>query len=169
MNHTVLEAFNKQINEEMYSAYLYLSMVSYFNTVNLPGAAHWMIAQYKEELSHAEKFIHFIVERGASFKLREIKEPTNHWSSPLDAFKSAYAHEQHITACINNLMELCIREKDYSSAQFLQWFITEQVEEEANVSSIISDFERISNDPKGIFMIDRELAGRPSMDATEAA
>ncbi len=165
MNQIMLDSLNQQINEEMYSAYLYLSMVSYFNSVNLPGAAHWMMIQYKEELMHAEKIMNFIMERGSNFKLTQIKEPTNYWSSPLDAFKAALNHEKHITSCINQLYEVALREKDYSTVQFLQWFVTEQVEEEANAMQIIDDFERIANDPKGIFMIDRELSQRPSAES----
>ncbi len=168
MNQAVLESFNQQINEELYSAYLYLSMSSFFHSSNLPGAAHWMFVQYKEELQHAEKFIHFILERGAAYKLKEIKEPTNYWTSPLDAFKAALAHEQHITKCIDNLVELSLREKDFSSMQFLQWFVGEQVEEEANATKIIDDIERIGNDAKGFFFIDKELGNRPAMEAAEA-
>jgi ferritin len=161
MNHMMLDALNQQINEEMYSAYLYLSMVAYFHSMKMPGAAHWMVAQYKEELMHAEKIIAYIMDRGANFKLREIKEPTNHWSSPIDAFKAAYAHEQHITGCITNLYDIAMREKDYPTVQFLQWFVNEQVEEEANASQIVDDFERIGHDARGLFMLDRELASRP--------
>ncbi len=169
MNQTVLDAFNEQINEELYSAYLYLAMSSYFHSFNLPGAAHWMFVQYKEELQHAEKFIHFILERGPAYKLKEIKEPTNHWPSPLDAFKAALTHEKHITQCINNLVELTLREKDFSSMQFLQWFVDEQVEEEANASKIIDDIERIGNDSKGLYFIDKELGNRPNMEPSSEA
>lgn len=157
---TVEDAINKQINEEMYSAYLYLSMSAYFESINLKGFANWMYVQYKEEVEHAMKFYQHLKDRGGQMKLYAIAEPPSRWESPLVAFRATLAHEQHITECINNLVDLAEREKDRAAYNMLQWFINEQVEEEANDEEIIGQLEMIGDSKNGLLMIDRELAKR---------
>ncbi len=157
---TMEDAINKQINEEMYSAYLYLSMSAYFESANLKGFANWMYVQYQEEVEHAMKFYDHLKDRGGKLKLYTIEEPPNTWESPLDAFKATLKHEQHITKCINDLVDLAEEEKDRAAYNMLQWFIDEQVEEEANDEEIIAQLEMVEGSKHGILMLDRELAKR---------
>ncbi len=157
---TMEDAINKQINEEMYSAYLYLSMSAYFESANLKGFANWMYVQYQEEVEHAMKFYDHLKDRGGKLKLYTIEEPPNTWESPLDAFKATLKHEQHITKCINDLVDLAEEEKDRATYNMLQWFIDEQVEEEANDEEIIAQLEMVEGSKHGILMLDRELAKR---------
>ncbi len=156
------DAINKQINEEMYSAYLYLSMSAYFDSINLNGFSNWMYVQYQEEIEHAMKFIEHLKNRGGRLKLYAIAEPPNEWSSPLDAFKATLEHEKHITKCINDLVDVAEKEKDRAAYNMLQWFIDEQVEEEANDEEIIAQLEMVGDNKNGLLMIDRELAQRKS-------
>jgi ferritin len=156
------DAINKQINEEMYSAYLYLSMSSYFENINLKGFANWMYVQYQEEVEHAMKFYQHLKDRGGKMKLYAIAEPPSEWKSPLDAFKATLKHEQHITKCINDLVDLAEKIKDRAAYNMLQWFINEQVEEEANDEEIIAQLEMIGDNKNGLLMIDRELSQRGS-------
>ncbi len=155
----IYSEFNKQINEEIFSAYLYLAMAAYFHSANLSGFAKWMEVQAMEELTHAKKFFDYIIERGARVALATIEKPKGEWKSALDAFESAYAHEQHITGRINHLMDIAIAEKDYASVAMLQWFVTEQVEEEAHASSIVEKLKMVSG-TNGIFYLDKELGKR---------
>ncbi len=156
----VQDDFNKQINEEIFSSYLYLSMSAWFESVNLPGFAKWMKVQSHEENIHAMKFFSHIIERGGKVALAAISKPAAVWKSPLEAFEAALAHEKHITARINGLMDLAIAEKDHASASFLKWFVDEQVEEEANAEAIVQKL-RLAKDAAGaLFMIDRELSAR---------
>ena len=157
---TMEKALNKQINEEIYSAYLYLSMSAYFESGNLKGFANWMMVQYKEEMDHAMKFYNYLNERSGKVNLYAIKEPPIKWKSPLNAFKETLKHEQHITKCINGLVEVAEKEKDRATFNMLQWYIDEQVEEEANDEEIINKLELVGNSGNGIFMLDRELAQR---------
>ena len=154
------EALNKQLNEELYSAYLYLSMSAWFDSIGLKGFANWMMVQYKEETEHAMKFYSYIQSRGGDVKLYAIKEPPSQWDSPLHAFKETLKHEQFITKCINELVDLAEELKDRPTLNFLQWFIDEQVEEEENDRDIIQRLELIGESKNGIFMLDRELAQR---------
>ncbi len=154
------EAINRQINEELYSSYLYLSMSAYFESVGLKGFAHWMYVQHKEEMDHAMKFYRFLVERGGKVKLYGIKEPPHEWNSPLHVFEDTLKHERHITECINKLADLAEKKKDRAMLSLLQWFIDEQVEEEANAEEIIQMLKMIGDKGHGILMIDRELAKR---------
>ncbi|AEX86272.1 ferritin-like protein [Marinitoga piezophila KA3] len=154
------EAINKQINEEMFSAYLYLSMSAYFEKIGLKGFANWMKVQYEEEMFHAMKFYNYLLSRGGEVKLYTIKEPKKDWESPLNAFEETLEHEKHITKCINELVDLAEKEKDRATFNFLQWYIDEQVEEEANDEEIIAKLKMIKDSPNGLFMLDRELAGR---------
>jgi ferritin len=156
----MLKALNSQINEELYSAYLYLSMAAWFETLNLKGFANWMMVQNQEEQIHAMKIYNFINDRGGKVALQTVKEPPAEWKSPQDAFEASLKHEQHITGKINELVQLAMEEKDRASQIFLEWFVTEQVEEEASAEQILTDLELVGKEGKGIFMIDRELGQR---------
>ncbi len=166
----MLAAFNKQINAEMYSAYLYLSMEAYFQSINLTGFANWMRTQTQEEMMHAMKFYDFVFERGGQVTLEAIDKPPFTWDSPLAAFKEVLKHEQHVTSLINDLVDLAIKEKDHASNIFLQWFVTEQVEEEASADAVIQRLKLAKDNASGLFMIDAELGQRVfTMPAADAA
>ncbi|MCD6545757.1 MAG: ferritin [Thermotogae bacterium] len=154
------DALNKQINEELYSAYLYLSMSAYFDSIGLKGFANWMMVQYKEEMDHAMKIYNYLLSQGESVKLLSLKEPPHKWDSPLHAFEETLKHEQHITQCINDLVDLAEELKDRPTYNFLQWYIDEQVEEEENDREIINKLKLIGDSHNGLFMLDRELAQR---------
>ncbi len=154
------KSFNEQITEELFSSYLYLSMSAYFQSVNLPGFANWMRVQAQEELMHAMKFYDYINERRGRVLLKEIKTPQHEWKSPLEIFEDALKHEEYITEKINNLVDLSIKEKDHASNIFLQWFVNEQVEEEASADDIINRLKLVGDSKGGLFMLDRELGTR---------
>lgn len=156
----IVNALNDQINEELFSSYLYLSMAAWFKNEGWDGMGQWMTAQAKEEDMHAMKFFGHLVERGAKVELKAIGQPKVNWESPLDAFKDALKHEEHITARINYLYKLALEENDYPSQILLQWYITEQVEEEASVGQVIQLLERIDGHMSGMVMLDRQLGGR---------
>jgi ferritin len=156
----VEKAINEQINAELYSAYLYLSMAGYFESQNLKGFAHWMQAQTKEEVSHAMKMYGFVFERSGKVTLKAIENPQSSWKSPLNAFESVYEHEQKVTDLINKLVEVARSENDIASENFLMWFIDEQVEEEAHASEIVEKLKMIGDARQGLFMLDRELGKR---------
>ena len=166
----MLAAVNKQINAEMYSAYLYLSMEAYFQSINLTGFANWMRTQTQEEMMHAMKIYDFVFERGGKVTLEAIDKPPFSWDSPLAAFKEVLKHEQHVTSLINDLVDLAIKEKDHASNIFLQWFVTEQVEEEASADAVIQRLKLAKDNASGLFMIDAELGQRVfTMPAADAA
>ncbi|MFP4481394.1 MAG: ferritin [Thermovirgaceae bacterium] len=154
------DAMNKQINEELFSAYLYLSMAAWAEKSNLTGAASWMRKQSEEEMEHAMKFFNHINERGGEVELHPVEGPQKDWTGILEVFEASLAHEQHISACINDLYGLAAAEKDYASQVFLQWFIEEQVEEEASVDEVVQKLKMVSGSKNGIFMVDRELGKR---------
>ena len=154
------KALNEQINAELYSAYLYLSMVAYFESVNLTGFATWMRAQTQEEIVHAMKMYDFINERGGRVILKAIETPPSEWDSALAAFEAAYAHEQIVTGLINDLVNLAVEEKDHATNSFLQWFVNEQVEEETSADNVVKNLKMAQNAPGALFMIDRELGQR---------
>ena len=156
----VQDALNKQVNAELYSAYMYLSMEAYFQSINLSGFANWMRCQTQEEVFHAMKIYDFINERGGKVTLKPIEGPPTEWKSPLDVFNATYKHEQLVTDLINKLVDLSIKESDHATNTFLQWFVTEQVEEEAAADEIIQKLKLIGKDGSGLFMIDQELAQR---------
>jgi len=132
----IQDALNKQINAELYSSYLYLSMSAYFESINLKGCANWMRVQTQEELVHAMKFYDYLIERGGKVILSSIESPPTEWPSPLAIFEQAYQHEQKVTGLINGLVDLAIAEKDHATNNFLQWFVSEQVEEEASADEV---------------------------------
>jgi len=153
-------ALNEQINAEMFSSYLYLSMAAYFESLNLEGFASWMKKQSDEETMHAMKFYDYIHSRGGRVVLTAIGEPQKDWNSPKDAFEAALEHERMITGRINDLVAIADREKDNASHHFLMWFVTEQVEEEESVGNVVAQLELVAGHPGGLFMMDRELAKR---------
>lgn len=156
----MLKGMNDQINAEMFSAYLYLSMENYFQSISLRGFAAWMRVQAQEEMTHAMKFYDFIHERGGKVSLEAIAKPEANWESPLAAFEAVLAHEQHVTSLINDLVDLAIGEKDHATNIFLQWFVSEQVEEEASAGEVVDRLRLIKDNPSGLFMMDAELGKR---------
>lgn len=160
VNQKIQDAFNEQINAEIYSSYLYLSMAAYFASINLEGFATWMRVQAQEELIHAMKFFDYLKERGGVVNLKAIDGPPTRWDSPLAAFQEAYRHEQKVTSLINNLVDISIQERDHASNAFLQWFVTEQVEEEASADAVVQNLKLAGDHGGGLFMIDRELGTR---------
>ena len=161
------KALNDQLQAEFYSAYLYLSMAAYFDDKGLEGMANWMTIQFQEEQSHALKFYRYITERGGRVELAAIEKPTQDWDSPVAAFEGALEHEQMVSGLINNLADLAISEKDHATHNMLQWYIAEQVEEEANVDAIVNQLKMIGGEGHGLFMIDREMKGRVFVDETQ--
>ena len=160
LNDKIRNAFNGQLNAELFSSYLYLSMAAHFQSQGLRGMARWMQIQAREELEHMMKFFDFIHERGSKVILTQIEAPRTEWSSPLEVFEDACRHEAKITGLINGLAELAVDEKDHAANAFLQWFITEQVEEEATVQEIRDKLKLVSDNPVALFMIDQELSHR---------
>jgi len=159
---SVVKAINEQIAREMFSSNLYLSMAAYYQSINLPGFAHWMRIQAQEEMFHATKFFDYLVERGGNPKISAIDEPQSIWKSALDAFEATFKHEQFITDSINNLADIAVSEKDHATQILLQWFVNEQVEEEANVIEILEKIKMVSDFKGGLFMLDNELKTRPA-------
>ncbi len=157
-------AMNDQVNAEMHSAYLYFSMASWFEAENFPGMALWMKAQAKEEMEHALKFYNFINDRRSKVDLLPIEGPKTCWNSPEEAFLDSFKHEQYITSRIHNLVEIAREEKDYPTEVFLQWFVMEQVEEEASVDAVLSRIQAMGDSKNGMFMLDRELGKRYSSE-----
>ena len=156
----VEKTLNEQVNAEIYSAYLYLSMSSYFDSVNLPGFAQWMKSQAMEEMVHAMKLYDYVIERGGRMLLGAIEAPPTQWDNPVAAFEATLEHERKVTALINNLVEIALDEKDHATNIFLQWFVSEQVEEEASVDSVLQKLKMIGSQGQGLFMMDRELGSR---------
>lgn len=154
------EALNKQLNAEFYSAYLYLSMAAYCESLNLAGFANWMKVQFQEEQFHATKFYDFIIERGAAVKLAEIQEPPHRWDSPMDIFAATLDHERMVTTLINDLVYLAREHRDNASEIFLQWFVKEQVEEESTADTILGKLKFIKDNVHALLMLDAELAQR---------
>ncbi|MDY0391188.1 ferritin [Desulfobulbus oligotrophicus] len=169
MNEKILNAINKQINAEMYSAYLYLSMEAHFQSIGLLGFATWMRAQAQEEMMHAMKFYDYVYERGGTVTLEAIDKPEATWDTPLAVFEAVLAHEKHVTSLINDLVELAINERDHASNIFLQWYVTEQVEEEASVNEVIDKLKLIEGTRSGLFMVDAELGKRVFTETEPAA
>lgn len=154
------KALNEQINAEMFSAYLYLAMVAYFQDKNLSGFANWMTVQNQEETFHAMKFFRYVSERGGRVTLDAIEKPQFEWESPLAAMEAAQQHEAYITGRINSLVDLAIKEKDHATASFLGWFVDEQVEEEDSVNEVVQKLRLLGSDGGGLFMMDRDMATR---------
>lgn len=165
----MLNAINDQINAEQYSAFLYLSMSAWFQDKGLPGFANWMYIQYQEELTHANKFFNYVHERGGKVILKAIEQMPTDWDGIIEVFEATLEHEQLVTSSIDNLVDIAIEVKDHATQSFLQWFVDEQVEEEANVQEILDTLKLIGGQGNGIFMLDREMRQRKFVDETTAA
>ena len=153
-------AFCEQINKELYSEYLYLSMKAYFLSLNLNGFATWMDVQVQEEHAHAMGMFDYVIERGGKVELLAIDKPQTSWNSPLDVFKAVLEHEEYVTSRINALMDVAEEQKDRAATIFLNWYLKEQVEEEANVGGVLAQLEMIGDDKSGLFALDKELGAR---------
>lgn len=154
------DAFNQQIQAELYSAYIYLSMSAHFESANLPGAAQWMRLQNEEEVGHAMRFFDFIHDRGGRVTLQAIEQPPTKFESALQVFEAALKHEQKVTGMINNLYALAVKENDYASQVMLQWFVDEQVEEEKSATEIVEKLKMIGDQKGLLLMLDHELGER---------
>ena len=153
-------ALNKQVNRELYSAYLYMSMSAYFESQNMKGFAKWMRIQAKQERGHAQKFYDYIIARCGTVTLAMIEAPKSKWSSAGKVFDEVYAHEQKVTGMIHALVELSLKEKDHATFEMLQWFVKEQVEEEMNASEIVAKIRAVGDVPGHLFCLDHELGKR---------
>lgn len=154
------KALNDQINAELFSSYLYLSMAAYFTRKNLPGFAHWMNIQSQEENAHGMIFFNFVNERGGNIELQAIEKPAFEWNGPIEVFEEVLKHEQKVTSLINNLVNIAIEEKDHATNNKLQWFVAEQVEEEANATEILEQLKIVEGKGQGLLLLDRELKTR---------
>lgn len=161
------KAINNQINEEFYSAYIYLSMAAEFGDRDLKGFENWMREQAKEEVEHAMRLFDYLEERGGKVDLEEIDKPKTDWNSPLEAFEDAYKHEKYITRKINDLVDLAEEENDRATVNMLQWFIEEQVEEEDSVSAIVEKLKMAGDNTSSLLMLDSELGNREASDESE--
>ncbi len=160
INEKMEKAFLEQINAEMFSEYLYLSMKAYFANLNLAGFVNWMDVQVQEERAHAMGMFDYVLERGGRVILEQIEKPENNWNSPLEVFEAVLKHEEYITSRINALMDVAEETKDRAALAFLNWYLKEQVEEEANVGGILAQLKMIGDDKNGLFALDKELAAR---------
>jgi len=160
MDKKMVEALNSQLNAEMYSAYLYLSMGTYFEDLDLSGFANWMRVQAQEEMTHAMKIHDFIIQRGDRVTLTRIEAPPTQWESPVDAFEHVYKHEQKVTGLINQLVNLALSLGDHATNNFLQWFVAEQVEEEESSSGVLKKVKMANDSLSALLMLDNELAQR---------
>ncbi|MEI6679751.1 MAG: ferritin [Mariniphaga sp.] len=165
----VEEALNEQINAEFQSAYLYLSMSAYFQATGLAGYANWMRVQYQEELAHATRFFDYVNERGGRVQLSPIQDVQVDFSGVINVFEETLVHEQMVTSLINRLMDISIQESDHATKSFLQWFVDEQVEEEANVEQILNNLKLIKGEGQGLLMMDREMKTRVFVDPFAAS
>jgi len=154
------EAINEQIKNEMYSAYLYLSMSAYCTKIDLKGFANWMRVQYQEEMFHAFKMYDYLLDQDGEVKLLAIDQPPHEFQSAENVFKTTLEHERKVTAMINNIMDLAVTEKDHATNIFMQWFVTEQIEEEATAKDILQQIKLAGATPQGLFLLDRELGQR---------
>lgn len=169
LNAKMQEALNKQLNAELFSSYLYLSMAAYFESQSLAGMAAWMEKQSAEEYGHAMKFYSFINERHGRVNLTQVETPRTEWNSPLEVFEESFRHEQKISGLINHLVKLAIDEGDYAAHTFLQWFINEQVEEESTVLAIVDKLKLVGDHGVAIFMLDNELGQRGGASVSAAS
>jgi len=160
----VEEALNEQVKAEFFSAYFYLSMSNYFEKINLKGFANWMRIQFQEEQIHALHLVDFINERGGSVKLMAIETPKTEWKNPIEIFEETLDHEVKLTGLINELVDISMKEKDHATVNMLQWYVSEQVEEEANASEILQQLKIIEGNGPGLFMIDKDLKARIFVD-----
>lgn len=160
INEKLEKAFNDQINKELYSEYLYLSMQAYFERLNLKGFVNWMSVQVQEEHAHALGMFDYLNQRGGNVQLEAIDKPETDWESPLAVFEQVLAHEEYVTSRINALMDVAEETKDRAAMSFLNWYLKEQVEEEDNVGNVLATLKLIGDDKKALLMLDKDLATR---------
>ncbi len=160
LDQKIEKAINGQINAELYSAYLYMSMATWFDSIQLPGFAHWMRVQAQEEMTHALRFHNYVNERGGRVILEAIDAPPTGWKSPIDCIQAVAAHEAKVTSLINGLVDLALEVRDHATNNMLQWFVGEQVEEEASAAEIVGKLRLIDKTSGGLFMLDNEAAAR---------
>ncbi len=154
------DVLNDQINAELYSGYLYLAMAAWFDDIEMPGFSNWMEIQAREELAHAMGFVNYVRERGGRVILKAVEEPQVSWDSPEDAFSAALEHERYITERINSLVDTAMEMRDHATTQFLQWFVAEQVEEEASAEEILAKLKMAPEGSGVLMMLDREMGSR---------
>ena len=157
---SILEKLNEQVNHELRSAYVYYAMAAYFEGVSLKGFAHWMTLQAQEELTHVDRIFRYINDKGARVELRDVPAPRGEWKSPLDAMQDAYNHECFVSEKINECVSAALAANDHSTNAFLQWFVAEQVEEEAAADDVVQKLKLIGEHPSGLFLLDNELSKR---------
>ncbi len=160
INKVVQDAINDQINKELFSAYLYLSMAAHFEAVTLPGFAHWMRIQAQEELGHALRFFDYLNDRSGRVQLKPVAGPQTEWKTPFEVFNQVLEHEQLVTASIHKLYEVAVKDNDYATQVMLQWFINEQVEEEKSAAQIIEQLKRIDAHESALLILNHELGER---------
>lgn len=161
------DAFNEQIKNEFYSAYMYLAMSAYFADLGLPGFASWMRVQAQEEVTHATKMYDYVLSRGEKVVLKTIDAPPANWKTPLQVMEAALQHEKFVTKCINEMTDQAVKQKDHASQIFLAWYVNEQVEEEQSFNDIVSALKLIKGEGQGLLMMDRELGARTFVDETQ--
>lgn len=166
---SIQDAINCQINAEIYSSYMYYSMASWFESIALDGFAHWMRVQALEELTHVQKFSHYLSERGGRALMTAVDAPPTDWESPLKCFEEVYEHECKVTGLINQLMDVALAERDHASVSFLNWFVDEQTEEEANTDAVVQKLKLVEGNKGGLFMLDREMDTRTFVMPAELA
>jgi len=163
----ILSKLNEQMNSELGAAYFYLAMAGYFEGVNLEGFSNWMKVQAQEEVAHAMRIFDYVNDKGARVKLEAVEKPPQDWKSPLEAMEDAYNHECAVSASINDCVSLAIKENDHSTNTFLQWFVAEQVEEEANSDAMVQKLKMIGENSTGLYLLDTELAKRSFVAPTQ--
>ena len=166
LNKRIGKELNEQINAEYWSAYFYLSMAAYFENQNLPGFANWMKVQYQEEISHVMKFFDYINERGGRVLLKPVNAVKIEWKDEIEVFEDTFKHEQKVTGLINNLVNIALEEKDHATHNMLQWFVSEQVEEESSADEILQQLKMLEGNKHGLLMLDRELRQRIFVNET---
>ena len=164
LSNKVETALNEQLNAELFSGYLYLSLSAHFVSRNLDGFGAWMRTQAQEEMEHAMKFYDYINDRGGKVDLMEIAPPESAWDSLVAGFEAAFEHEKEISGRINQLVDLAVQEADHATHQFLQWFVTEQVEEEQSVGNVVHKLKMVADSASGLYILDRELAERTTVE-----
>ena len=160
ISNKLLQALNEQINKELYSAYLYLAMAAYSASIGLNGFANWFSVQVKEELTHAEKFYNYVNQQSGRVVLKAVAQPAQDFSSTVELFKQTLEHEKNVSKIISGLVDLAKKENSYATEAFLQWFVTEQVEEEASATEILQKLNLVGKDGQGLLMVDSQLATR---------
>ena len=160
LNDEIAKGINDQLNAELYSAYLYYSMAAYFESLSLKGFAHWLRVQALEEMTHVQKFYTYLNDRGSRVLAQPIEAPPTDWESPLAVFEAVYAHEAQVTGLINRLMDLALAKSDHASVSFLQWFVSEQVEEEATADEVVHKLKLVEKTEGGLFLLDQEMDQR---------